>query len=412
MKLKIKCDEGQTIADATVTDDGKTAIITVEDVAQPQPAAQGLDCEVILADIDIGMDSRADHNDYKSASTWYHDPSDFDGVVSYGCEVVGYNNDAQARHVWIVEQGSWDRVAEMVIPAHTPPSLLRFDNSFTPKQWPCNYMIEMEKTSSYQNLVTYAVRPYVVQHGATRTRVCVPLLGVYNDWHGWVQQAAAVAFGPEVPTEELPVWYRDNSLFAPLPLAWTLEVVAAGSGVVGLCAGNGSLITTAAPEVQDPMLFATQMSGSDFADKTSYRLAATPSAGKRLEVYRAAMYIKLGPRLTRVYTVRRISRYNLSATNAIYLPTHFDPARFSHPKCSLEVCGEASLGSNWTAQLRALGDANGAGVQGQTVCGVGLSQSVRTPAVELPSGNYSCALVGKVGTGVLTQACLGILVSV
>lgn len=105
------------------------------------------------------------------------DPANYDGTCTYYFEVVAQNLDASNGYdIHLYDQTNSSEVATCPVDANQTDAKRIRSSSFVPAEGNCNYRVRLHQTSVASDLKVFSARIVVVQVGATKTRIQIPLL--------------------------------------------------------------------------------------------------------------------------------------------------------------------------------------------------------------------------------------------
>jgi fibronectin type 3 domain-containing protein len=280
-----------------------------------------------------------------------HDPSAYDGSVSVELEVVATNFDASPREIRIID--SLNSVVDTIeVPAITN-SKTRLSKIITLSVSADEYRLELEGTTSAEQLNVYTARLKIIQTGATKTKIYIPLLS--SDSGTASGDLAAPVFsnnstGYLFPNSILP-FVKNTSHYSQLAqiLPWELEAVIAAdantSGTLSLYNTNKSLVVSRSEtifSVATPTLInvpmennSTNFSAADEGNtfKLALRCRTNCGGAETVHLYKANLWLSL-ENLTKLRIFQRLSLgehgfngveiYNSGRTN-------FNASLFSNP---------------------------------------------------------------------------------
>jgi len=399
--------------------------VTGGTVTFTQPTA---DLEVPIEMVDYTLSSAAASATLFERTRTSLNPGDYDGTVSYYFEVIGVNTDSVTRSVALVDAfGS--TVATVSLPATTTTST-RVRATFSPSGSNNNFRLQLDRTTSNDQLLVQTARMLVNQQNATKTRIYIPLL------HRQATDIARTdsATGVDITTSTTYVtptsdrfgyWTKNSSGWLNLASGtpWTLEAVlstsnAAGTASIALYNRNSSTVVTAS-EANVTATTSPQLVSKSFADNaTAFSDAAVfdvriknSSASYTTYVARAGLWVNLNNIVRgEVYYRMERQRGNLATTVFAQHRALLTAVNFSTPLFYFEGTGynTTASGSGYSLENHGSnesGIASPTTVTGSTVTFGTTKARVRSAAFNITNGSrYIGRHIRTAGTSALTNA--------
>lgn len=387
------------------------ALQAVSGTVAVSSGAGGVNLEVPIETLDEGVASQTTSTTFERSRISL-DASAYDGTVSYTWEIGAFNSDTVSRGVSLVDSAG-AIVATIAVPGggtefYAPP---RYSTAFTPAQGADTYRIQLDATTSADQLFVSEARFRVRQVGATRTKIYIPLVSGQTDDSSDVndadQGADTVSSTYQVGQSWYSMWTKDDSKFSALASGapWTFEAVLsadAGTAYASLFDANTGLQISAS-EVSTSSATPTLVSQS-FSDTTANftdldpvqaELKVSASTGY---VYRAGIWVQLSD-LAHAELYYRVSLVDSTAggdSNSgilAYNRTLFDASAFNAVSAYYELVGSPS--TSGTSCVDSLFDAgtSDSSLNGSNVAGSSLTYSstnlsiLRSGPLELTSGD-------------------------
>lgn len=398
--------------------------VTGGTVTFTQPTA---DLEVPIEMVDYTLSSSAASAILFERSRTSLTPSDYDGTVSYYFEVVGQNTDSVTRSVALVDAFG-TTVATASLPSGTTSRRVR--TTFSPSGSNNNFRLQLDRTTSNDQLQVQAARMLVNQQNATKTRIYIPLL------HRQASDIARTdsATGVDVTTSTTYVtptsdrygyWTKNSSAWLNLASGtpWTLEAVlstsnAAGTASIALYNRNAATIVTAS-EATVTATTAQQLVSKSFADSAAgfndtavfdVRIRSS-SVSYTTYVARAGLWVNLN-NIVRGEVYYRIDRQRANLATTIFAQGRalLTAVNFSTPAFYFEGTGYNTIasGSGYSLENHGsneVGNTSTTTVTGSTVTFGTTKARVRSAAFNITNGDrYIGRHIRTAGTSALTNA--------
>jgi hypothetical protein len=286
----------------------------------------------------------------------------YDGTVRYYWEIIASNADSGDEIINLQNVATTTNVTfdsngftGLTVPAGS--NMRRFIGEFTPPTGASSYTIVLPQTSAIGDVTVATARIIVVQTGATKTRVYIPLIaGFASTSAGAATAVDSTTSGTYVQPNAMnyPTWTRRDSNFDEIASGtpWTLEalvsIATGGTAQVGLHDSSGNLIAeTAAHGGTTPTIrtvsFASNATNFVNGGTYSIRIKNTGAAGTT-NLMRAGLWVTLSE-LYKSEIPILVARGASSAGSTGAFQTSnrylYNSATFTNPRTTYESSGFA-----------------------------------------------------------------------
>ncbi len=331
-------------------------------IAPAEGASGAFNLEVPLEMIDYGIANASGSPPNKSTFLRTYitlDSDDYDGALYY-FEIVALNSYTGTYNVYLYDVTNAAVKATIVVAANTTLSTRFRSAAWTPASSAnITYAVQIDMIAAgAEYLTVYAGRIIVVQSGATKTRIQIPLIQEFHNTHSYINTNAirvdwTVSTSYTQNDAEQYSRYNKNSSAYSTIAGWQFEGVLAVSSPQTVSATLWNVTDNtqvSSSEITLSSATPTLVTSLEFADS-----AANFHEGDNFEVYiktsintstasigRAALYVRLTS-LTKAEVIWRVCAYDYVGSDAHVVDQRvlFNSTLYTNPTTYFEVTGSS-----------------------------------------------------------------------